>query len=170
MKRLLILLSMALIALLQSGCGEPDYRTLDGDSGDFVELRGRHVLINYWAAWCKPCITELPELNRFTAAHRDRVTVFAINYDGIDEELLRRQVTELDIAFPVLLADPAEQVGYPRPQALPTTVVIGPDGAVLQLLQGPQTEASLAAAIGIEPAAQPAASSPASGAASSSSL
>ncbi|MDX9875070.1 MAG: TlpA disulfide reductase family protein [Spongiibacteraceae bacterium] len=150
MKRFFLALLTLPLTLLLMACSEPDYHTLDGNHGDFADLRGRHILINYWAAWCKPCISELPELNRFAAAHGDRVAVFAINYDGIDETLLRQQVSELNIAFPVLLADPAEQLGYQRPQVLPTTVVIGPDGAVLELLQGPQTEASLAAAVGFE--------------------
>jgi hypothetical protein len=49
----------------------------------------------------------------------------------------------------VLLEDPALRLNYQRPEALPSTFVFGPDGKLKQVLQGEQTVASLAAAIGI---------------------
>lgn len=144
----------ALLLSLLAGCSRPDYETLAHGDGRFSDLQGRHVLINYWAAWCKPCITELPELNEFAADQAERAVVFAVNYDGVERAALERQVAELDIRIPVLLADPHALLGYERPQALPSTFVIGPDGTLQQVLLGPQTKASLLAAIEGTPAAE----------------
>lgn len=150
MRRNAILALLCCLAL--AGCSKPDYHTLDGDSGRFEDLRGRWVLINYWAEWCKPCIEELPELAAFSREHAGQAVVFAVNFDGPEETLLRQQASKLQIELPVLLDDPAPRLGYERPQALPSTYVFDPDGRLQQVLQGAQTRASLRAAIGGEEA------------------
>jgi thiol-disulfide isomerase/thioredoxin len=142
------LLTAVLLAALLTACGKPDYHTLDGGSGRFADHGGRWFLINYWAEWCKPCITELPELNEFQLEYGAQATVFAVNFDGVAGDTLAAQVEKLGIAIPVMLADPAPQLGYERPVALPSTFVFGPDGKLRQVLRGPQTVADLAAAIG----------------------
>ncbi len=134
-----------------SGCSKPDYHTADGASGRFVDARGKWLLINYWAEWCKPCIEELPELNRFQQQHRDRVLLLTVNYDGAQGDSLRQQIAKLGIKLPVLLEDPAPLLGFSHPDALPTTLVFNPAGTLQQTLQGAQNSATLAAAIGIPP-------------------
>jgi len=111
-------------------------------------LQGRWVVINYWATWCKPCIREIPELNALAARYPEKVTVLGVNYDGVQGEELRQQVSELGIDFEVLLEDPAGRLGVPRPQVLPTTLVLNPQGRLVDTLVGPQTLDSLASAIG----------------------
>jgi thiol-disulfide isomerase/thioredoxin len=146
---------MALLLLLTAACSggasAPDYTTLQGESGRFADLKGRWFLINYWAEWCKPCLTELPELNEFQQHYGERATLFVVNFDGIDRDTLAAQAERLSIETPALLQDPAPLLGYERPKALPSTFVFGPDGTLRQVLQGPQTVASLAAAIGEKP-------------------
>ena len=132
-----------------SACSKPDYRTADGASGRFADARGKWLLINYWAEWCKPCIEEMPALNRFQQQHRDRVLLLTVNYDGAQGESLRQQIAKLGVELPVLLDDPAPLLNFPRPDALPTTLVFAPDGALRQTLQGAQTAATLAAAIDV---------------------
>ncbi len=150
--------ALLLLAVLATGCGEPDhtasrdaYTTLQGDSGRLRDLQGRWLLINYWAEWCKPCIEELPELNEFQRRHGARAVLFSVNFDGLAGDELAAQVQKLGIETPVLLQDPASQLGVERPKALPTTFVFGPDGTLRQTLLGPQTQASLAASIGGQP-------------------
>lgn len=130
-----------------SGCSKPDYQTADGNSGRFADTRGKWLLINYWAEWCKPCIEEIPELDRFQQEHRDRVLLLTVNYDGVQGQSLQQQIDKLQIKLPVLLNDPAPLLGFRRPDALPTTFVFDPQGVLRQTLQGPQTAATLAAAI-----------------------
>lgn len=133
---------------LLTACSRPDYHTADGGSGRFADARGKWLLINYWAEWCKPCIEEMPALNRFQQQHRDRVLLLTVNYDGAQGESLRQQIAKLGVELPVLLDDPAPQLDFPHPDALPTTLVFAPDGKLRETLQGAQTAATLAAAIG----------------------
>lgn len=138
-----------------SGCSKPDYETTDGKSGRFVDTRGKWLLINYWAEWCKPCIEEMPELYRFQQEQQNRVVLFTVNYDGVQGEALQQQIKKMDIRVPVLLRDPAPILKFPRPNALPTTLVFDKDGILRHTLQGPQTAAMLAALLDAPPADKP---------------
>jgi len=106
------------------------------------ELRGQWVVINYWAPWCKPCIAEIPELNALDAQY-DQVTVLGVNYDGASGAELEQQRQQLGVAFASLAADPAAQLGTPRPVVLPTTLILDPAGQLVTTLLGPQTLQSL---------------------------
>ncbi len=138
MKRLLCL---ALACCLTACAPEPG----NGGSLQLEQLRGRWVVVNYWAQWCKPCIREIPELNALNEAYPE-VAVFGVNFDGADGEELARQVAQLGVAFPTLVTDPAAQLGLPRPVVLPTTLVLDPTGRLTDTLVGPQTLESLALA------------------------
>jgi len=106
-------------------------------------LKGRWVLINYWAEWCKPCLEEIPELNAFAEAYGEQVSVLGVNYDGVEGEALARVIVRFGIDFPVLSQDPASIYKFNRPEVLPVTFVINPEGVVQQRLVGPQTLADL---------------------------
>ena len=110
-------------------------------------VAGKWQVINYWATWCIPCIEEMPELNRFAAAYDDSVLVYGVNFDGLQGDELAAASDKLAIEFEVLPDDPASRLGYERPQVLPSTYIIDPDGKLRRTLVGPQTVASLAAAI-----------------------
>ncbi len=124
-----------------------DYLDIDGNSGSFNELRGKWLVINYWASWCKPCIKEIPEFNLFAEQNDDNAVVFAVNYGGIANEQLRREVDKLGITFTALVHDPKALLGYPRPTVLPTTIIIDPQGQLHSTLVGPQDQHSLEDAI-----------------------
>ena len=128
-----------------------EYATLSGDKGRFTDLRGRWLLVNYWAEWCRPCIKELPELKNFSDQYAASAQIFAVNFDGASGDDLREQVQKLNVLVPVLIADPAVQLGIERPAGLPTTYVFNPEGKLVTKLEGEQTVATLAAAIGKTP-------------------
>ena len=100
------------------------------------------MLVNYWAQWCRPCIQEIPELNAFDKRHSD-VAVLGVNFDGASGEELQEQERRLGVGFPTLATDPAAQLDIQRPAALPTTLLVNPEGELADTLVGPQTEESL---------------------------
>jgi len=140
MKHLLCLaLLLSLIACGENTGTNPQLR--------LAELRGQWVVINYWASWCTPCIKEIPELNALDAQYPE-VTVLGVNYDGASGAELEQQRQQLGIIFASLAADPAAQLGKPRPVVLPTTLILDPTGQLVATLVGLQTLDSLAQATG----------------------
>ena len=134
--------SLLFAVLLLTACSDA---TEQDKNPSISELRGQWVVVNYWAKWCKPCIREIPELNALNSEYAG-VTVLGVNYDGAEGEELARQISELDVKFPMLAEDPAGNLGAPRPLVLPTTLIINPAGELIQTLIGPQTLESLTAA------------------------
>lgn len=132
----------ALLAL--AACSGDALRLADGATSTWSQWAGQYVAINYWAEWCVPCREEIPELN---ALHQDRkatgLVILGVNYDGISGESLTTLMAEMGIEFPVLASDPFDRFGYDVPTMLPTTVIIGPDNNVHQVLVGPQTRENL---------------------------
>ena len=133
--------------MLLTGCGKGDYQDHYGNAHDFSDHRGKWMLINYWAAWCKPCIDEIPELNHFAKKHRDKVVLFGVDFDGNQGEKLQQNINKLEIGFPVLIDDPAAILNYQQPDVLPTTLIFNPEGKLHRILKGPQTEQTLSDAI-----------------------
>lgn len=101
-------------------------------------LQGRWLLINYWAEWCGPCRTEIPELNALAEAE-EGLEVLGVNFDELRGEDLVQASEELGIRFRVLTDDPAERLQLPRSEVLPVTYLVDEKGAVRERLVGEQT-------------------------------
>lgn len=145
MKQIIILLLTGLLG----ACGEPGpaLHLAAGGSVDLADLRGKVVLINYWAEWCQPCREEIPELNAFALQQADKVAIYAVNFDGVTGEQLQQQAQALGIAFPLLGRDPRELFAVKPSGVLPETLVLDRQGQFKQVLLGPQTAQTLEAVV-----------------------
>lgn len=141
--------AILLLAACDGGSRSPDFVPLDGAASNVGDYAGRWLFINYWADWCKPCLEEIPELNRFHARHSGkRAEVFGVNYDAPAPQKLRELATKLEIRFPVLLMAPLRVLDGAHPDVMPTTYVIGPDGKMRGALLGPQSAEALEQVLG----------------------
>ena len=140
----IVLVALVLSAVLTGCSRSPALLTTDGATHHVADHAGHWLLVNYWAQWCAPCRQEIPELNALFTARPGEVAVYGVNYDGVSGAALIKLSTEMGIQFPVLANDPAEALGLLRPEVLPTSYLIAPDGRRLTLI-GPQTQASIAA-------------------------
>ena len=130
----------------------PDFsgRTLEGKTVALVGLRGRVVLLTFWASWCLECRPEMP---MFEQLHREfarrGLTVLGINVRE-ESELVRRYATELRLTFPLVL-DPDGEIGTRYGViGMPTSFLIGRDGRAVALAVGPREWTSLRARAIIE--------------------
>lgn len=107
-------------------------RTLAGDDFDLARLRGRVVLVHFWATWCPPCIKEMPALESFYEKYRARgVQVLAMSEDRTrDLDDVRRMIGRMRGTYPVAMAHKAEINAFGDPQSLPVTYVVDAAGAV----------------------------------------
>lgn len=138
----LLILSLIFFA---SGCSRDDDPAASNDP--LAKHTGRWLVVNYWAEWCKPCREEIPELNQFSLQHKATTNVVGINFDGANGDMLQQQARQLGIAFELMTTDPAQRGHWPKPQVLPTTLIVDPAGKLVQTLTGPQTQASLSVAL-----------------------
>jgi thiol-disulfide isomerase/thioredoxin len=118
----------------------------EGEELSLADLRGRVVVVNFWASWCGPCRTEQPDLNdAYEALPDDEVTFLGVNIEDSSANALAH-VREFDVPYPHLF-DPnnayASRYRGIGPRTIPTTLVIDAEGRVAARVFGLTTETEL---------------------------
>ena len=132
--------------LLLSGCGNDYGVDQYGQKVAAERIDKQWLVLNYWAEWCGPCRTEIPELNSLNEQLKGQsATVLGVNFDNVQGEELKSASEKLGIKFTVLAQNPAERFELPRSEALPVTYIIDDKGKVREQLLGEQTAAGVLA-------------------------
>lgn len=132
MKILLALVSCLLISCKQSTNYEFPH-----------SMDHRWIVINYWAAWCTPCRHEIPELNKLTKNHSKNIIVYGINFDEQQGEALQNDIKKLNIQFKQLSPAYMTQFEALNISTIPATLIINPNGELVEQLTGVQTEVDI---------------------------
>jgi peroxiredoxin len=116
---------------------------LDGGRVDLAALRGRPVVVNFWATWCDPCVREFPRLRRAAATHRpDRLAVVGVLTND-RPAAARAFVRRHHATWPVGNDPTAATAGRWGAVGLPHTFFIRPDGTLASHQLGELTQAAL---------------------------
>jgi cytochrome c biogenesis protein CcmG, thiol:disulfide interchange protein DsbE len=116
---------------------------LDGGQVDLAALRGRPVVVNFWATWCEPCLREFPLLRQAAASHRpDRLAVVGVLVND-RPAAARAFVRRHDATWPIALDPTATTAGRWGAVGLPHTWFIHPDGTLASHQLGELTQAAL---------------------------
>jgi len=121
-----------------------------GESLLVEELMEATVVVNFWATWCAPCRSEIPELNELYKDSRRVVSsngeqnllVLGVDFDRNKAGELDAAIEEMGIEFPVLTEESALRLQFEWPQVLPVTLIIQ-NGKVMETLRGQQSRDSL---------------------------
>ena len=108
-------------------------RDLQGAAHDLSQLKGRVVLINFWATWCPPCRREMPSMERLTQQLKgEDFSVLAVNVgeSANDIELFTSQL-DTDLSFPILLDRTSQSMQAWKISGLPTTYLVDKKGRVV---------------------------------------
>lgn len=147
--------SFALILLLMTaliGCSKkPDTLDSQGNPIYLSNYKGKWVLVNYWAKWCEPCLKELPELDAFYQAHQKNLMILGVSFDNLSDTEINDFSKQLGLHFPMLHELPLHQFQVASIDTLPMTLVISPQGKLINILYGPQKQTHLQEITGIMP-------------------
>jgi len=122
----------------------PDFtlEDLNGEERQLSELRGRSVLLNFWASWCNPCVNELPLLNeayKLLKTNGENITFIAINI-GEKSENIQKFIDRYDLELPIWLDEQRNVNGLYRVSAMPLTLLIDPSGDIVEIHAGELTD------------------------------
>lgn len=111
----------------------PPFRvqSIDGVTYDSAELKGKAVLLDFWATWCAPCRKDMPVVERLYGEFKDRgLIVIGLNV-GEEREVVEKFVKQNKPAYPIALTSDSPAVAAFEVNAFPTYVLIGADGSIL---------------------------------------
>jgi len=112
---------------LEKGMVAPDFflPDLTGQRIGLSEFIGKKIILNFWSAWCKPCLEEMPVMEEFYRENRSHgIEILSINIDKEPTSFIKALVQKLHLSFLILL-DPYRRVSRMYGVfALPTTYLI----------------------------------------------
>lgn len=106
---------------------------LDGNTVALKDLKGKPLLLVFWASWCDACKEDIPLLQKLLEAKKDQLAqlnVYAIAIDGEKEKRVQKVVKKYKITLPVLLDEKERLARKYGVQMVPTVFLITGDGLV----------------------------------------
>lgn len=124
---------------IEVGKVAPNFKltSIEGEEISLKDYKGKIVLINFWATWCKYCDQEMPDLQRFDKENEELV-VLAVDVKE-DKKLVEKYIKEKGLELPVLLDLDGEIAKTYRVSAFPTSYFVDEDGILLGGIPGMMT-------------------------------
>ena len=112
----------------------PDFtiKTIDGKTITSGDLRGKVVLLNFWATWCPPCRAEIPDLIKLQSKYADKLQIIGLSDDTGPVNDVKKFVAEHGMNYPVAIADPKLEAQFGGVMGLPTSFVVDTQWRVVQ--------------------------------------
>lgn len=129
---------MAQLGAKADGKAAPDFdlKTLDGKQLKLSDLKGKGVLVNFWATYCSPCKVEMPWLEDFQKQYEGKgFTIVGVTMDDAKPEEIAKFTKEMGVTYPIVLGTDAVGDSYGA-QFLPTSVYVDRSGKIIQRVYG----------------------------------
>ena len=112
-------------------------KNIQGRTFHLTHYKGKVVLINFWATWCPPCRTEIPELVKWQREYRHRgLRIIGVTYPPETLSEVRRFTRKTKVNYTIALGTKATKLLFTESETLPMTVVIDRAGNVRGIIEG----------------------------------
>lgn len=107
-------------------------KTLGGRSLTPADLRGKAVIINFWATWCGPCKAEIPDLIALQKKYEGKLQIVGLSVDQAPEQTVAAFVKAHDMNYTVAMAPDAVQASFGGIYGIPTSFIVDQQGRIVQ--------------------------------------
>lgn len=130
--------------LYQEGDEAPDFELTQINENNeeeiirLSELKGKGVMLNFWATYCAPCEAEMPFMESLYPEYKDDIEIVAVSLDG-GELVIQRFIDKYDLSFPVVHDTDSDVLDLYSVGPIPTTFFINPEGEIEEEVAGALT-------------------------------
>jgi thiol-disulfide isomerase/thioredoxin len=118
-------------------------KDMNGADYRLADLKGKVVLVNFWASWCAPCLAEIPEFIKVREAYHDKgFEILGISTDDTPEQL-RDFAAKYKTNYPLVQVSAEAEDAYGPVFGLPTSILVARDGSVCKRHFGPLSKEQL---------------------------
>lgn len=130
--------------MLSEGDVVPDFtaETVDGNTFNLSDQKGKVVLLNFWATWCGPCVGEMPAFERLYNEYGEKVSILAVNCEE-DKNTVSQFISDSGYTFPVAYDVDGDISTQYSTSGIPYTLVIGKDGLIKKIFLGADSDADV---------------------------
>ena len=107
-----------------------DLKDTTGAPQRLADLKGRWVVVNFWATWCAPCVKEIPDIALFAKEQGEKVRVVGVALDWDNEKQVLAFARKVGHSYPLVLGTEASEKTFGKMKGLPTTIVYDPEGRI----------------------------------------
>lgn len=143
-RKLILFIVCSFLMLNYAKADDTVFYDTNGKPVQLSLLRGKWLVINYWAGWCGACRQEIPELNQFYQKIKGtNILFYGVDYDDLPLPGLTAAIASMGMQYPILTSDPGSAWNLDNVDAIPTTFIINPEGRVVKVITGTTTEDDL---------------------------
>lgn len=122
-----------------------DFTVYDSNQNEFKlsDMKGKPTVVNFWATWCPPCVSELPHFEKLYKEYSDKVNFMIVNIDGPGDDAVKKAeefIKDGNYSFPIYYDLNADGVKAYAVRSIPLTLFIGADGNVIATQLGSMNE------------------------------
>lgn len=124
-------------ALLNQAAPDWTLKDLDGKKVSFSQFKGKVVVIDFWATWCGPCLTEIPGYIELQNKYgKDGLVIVGISLDSIKAKEVAKFAKKKGMNYTVVMADDAIMGTFGNFTMIPTTFLINREGRIIHQKSG----------------------------------